>query len=621
MRDHWGRCERIRVVSFVAAGFVWGCNGEISDPGGTFPEGPHWTNDSEEGDAGVGGGDMLRPLPGTVREFECIEASSPDSAHSAPLRRLSRRQYRNTVESFVRHFYSEGPAAQIVAELERAYESMPRDGFEEHPEVDGQRLFSRSDQRVSDALVRGQLDVAQSLAGAMTADAARVEAWAGPCATDGQTEGDAECIDAIVDRIGRLTHRRPLTAAESQFYRSEVYADGDTVNWVGLKELLSVLLTQPAFVTHLEGTGELTAHEAASRLSYMFWNSMPDAELFAAAADGSLLTDSGWRAQVTRLLRDERARSSFDEFLREWFKFDRAVPLSHGGGPAFETLRGALQINDALDAAINAELSDLFAYVVRSGGSLRDFFLSDQTLTQSPELAALYGMLPSRDGSAVQVPPERRSILTRAASLLPRADISTAGPGPRTHPILRGVFLVRQILCATIQPPPANAMDNLPAIDTTQQSSREAAEIMTGSGTCASCHELLNAPGFALEAFDGLAQHRAEELLFDNDGNLVGSTPVDTSAEVFGFAEPVSGGVELSQQFFDAGYVSACFARHYVRYALGRPEEVDGADACLLHRIDEALDSDAPLSEVLSMVVLDAAFRFRGEPIDTEGGV
>ncbi len=547
------------------------------------------------------------PALGAVADFECVEGSAPTET----LRRLSRVQHRNTIESLLARFYAPDEVGAILAAAGPALDTRPTDLFADHPDEAGQRLFARSDQAFSEALVRADLRSAEAVAAEMTSSAPRIAAWAGDCAVDADASNDAACLDAIVDEVGRLTHRRPLTDAERAFFRREAYIDGDVVVTEGLAELLTVFLAQPAFVLHLEGDGELTAYEAASRLSYHFWNTMPDEPLFAAAADGSLLTEQGWGAQVDRLLQDPRAEGALRELLDEWFKLDRTRGLSSGSGPAYEALRGDLVYDSALDRAVDEEIADLFLYLVRNGGTFRDFFLSDLTLTQSPELAALYGMEPSPDGQPVTVPPERVGVLTRAAMLLSRSDLTPPGPGPRTHPILRGVFITRQILCDFIAPPPAGAVDAIEAVDQTTTSSREGTELITSGGTCRGCHEQLNAPGFALEEFDSLGRYRAEERLFDPDGVETGSVSVDTQVYLSTVRADVSGGVELGERLYESEMPSACFARHYVRFALGRPEEPLGADSCLLRDIDEAIDADRPLGEVLGMVVLNPGFRVR----------
>lgn len=553
--------------------------------------------DSAAGEEGYRPGQAPTPTE-PVRASEDFTCDTGVPPVAPPLRRLSRVQYSNTVSSVLDELVGGGARAEVMGAVDGRLAAYPRDTLGAHPE-EGQRLFARSDQSLSADLVGAHLRVAEAVAQELTRDDSRLGATVGPCATDFDGANDAACLDAFVERLGELTHRRPITDAERTFYRNEAYIDGNQVTAVGVSELITVMLSQPSFVFHMEGQPELTAYEAASRISYHFWNTMPDAELMAAAADGSLLTEEGWAAQVHRAVSDPRAESALVEMLSEWFKHDRTAPLSSGSGATFDALRGSLAIDTSLDRAAEAELTDLFLHTVRTGGTFRDFFLSDVSLARHESLGELYGVSLASDGPT-SLPPERRGILTRAGLLLARSDVSAPGPGARTHPILRGVFVQRQILCNVIPPPPPGAVDTAP-VDDAMQSSRESAVARTETGPCAGCHTVLNQPGYALEEFDSLGRWRAEERLFSDTGSEVGSVDVDATVDIEGTT--VTGGSELSAALYESELPSACFTRHYARFALGRAEDVV-TDGCMLRHVDELIDADAPLSEVLAAPLL-----------------
>ena len=292
------------------------------------------------------------------------------------------------------------------------------------------------------------------------------------------------------------------------FYRDEVYGAGDTISRVDLRDLVHVLFGQPYFLFHVEGTGELDGFELANRLSYQLWDSMPDEALYAAAESGALLTADGWDAQIARALEDDRARDAVRSFIVEWFRFDHINVASSGSGPDFAAIAGELNLDASFDAAVEDELVDLFMYTLRSGGTFEDFFLSDITTTTHPELARIYGVSPAAPGGVVTVPPERRSILTRVGTLLARAEVALPTINSITHPILRGVFIRRQIACDRLDPAPGGAMDNLPSVDRSVTGSRAATEILTSDTGCSGCHSRINPAGYALEAFDAIGQHR-----------------------------------------------------------------------------------------------------------------
>ncbi|MEM7608540.1 MAG: DUF1588 domain-containing protein, partial [Myxococcota bacterium] len=237
------------------------------------------------------------------------------------------------------------------------------------------------------------------------------------------------------------------------------------------------------------------------------------------------------------------------------------------------------------------------------------------TTTSHPVLAAVYGVDPAPEGEVVEVPPERQSILTRVALLLSRAEVALPLINSITHPILRGVFVRRQIVCDDLPAAPGGAMDNLPIVDRTVTGSREATEVLTSAAACAGCHGRINPTGYAFEAFDAIGQYRSEERLFDEDGNETLRLPIDTSARVSEASEVVNGGAAMAEVLYDSEKVGACFARHYLRFTLGRSERLD-EDGCALRAMDEAIDNNLPLREVVTEPLLGTAYRTRFEPGD-----
>lgn len=547
-------------------------------------------------------------------DFECRETGGRQSAppdaivhEEAPLRRLSREQLFAVLNSLIRHYFADAEAP-IEEALFAAHSALPLDRFVDHPE-EGQRLFTRSDQTFSDAWVRTEIALARAVAREFTKEG-RLGGLVGDCAVDADRANDAQCLDAFVRDFGLRTHRRPLDAQEFEFYRHEAYLGGARVVATEVAELVTIMLSQPRFISHVEGDGELDAYELASRLSFQFWDDMPDDDLFEAARSGRLMTPEGWTEQVNRVIADWRTARAMGRFLDEWLKFDRVVPLSAASGAGVDTLVGSMQRDQELDWAIRGELHDLFMHVLASGGTFRDFFLTDSTLTENPTLAAIYGVPPAEAGRPRAMPPERHGILSRVGMLLPRSDVSPPIPGVHTHPILRGVLIRRQILCDTIPPPPPGVTMNLPPIDRTNTSSRDYADQLTGVGYCGGCHSLLNPAGFALEEFDPFGRYRTEEKLFTSEGQISGSVGVDPRAEFHDLDQPVRGAAELADALYATERPSACFARHYVRFTLGRAED-PAADGCLLRRVDEAIDADRPLREVLAEVVASPHFRTR----------
>jgi hypothetical protein len=236
-------------------------------------------------------------------------------------------------------------------------------------------------------------------------------------------------------------------------------------------------------------------------------------------------------------------------------------------------------------------------------------FRDERSFTQNAELAALYGV-PVWDGSGE--PPsfpagERPGLLSRALFL------STGSPS--TRPIMKGVFIRKQILCDELPPPPPGANAKPPELRS-DMTTREVVEELTETpGTvCAGCHTaLINPLGFASEGFDALGRLRSEQRLFDMDGSEVDSKPVDTSTipnVVLGDDTPSSGIADLSEQIAVSGKSEACIARNFFRFTYARWEEEE-LDGCALEALRGALDAGGTIPDLLRAAVLSPEFRRR----------
>jgi chitodextrinase len=179
------------------------------------------------------------------------------------------------------------------------------------------------------------------------------EGWVGAvlifnaCQNDGLTQ--EQCIDQFITDFGKRAFRRPLTEIEHALFTSvyvdaeEEYKDVVFTHWSGLgwkarglRDVIAAISLSPQFLYRVElgdENGKLTAWELASRLSYHFWNTMPDDALFAAAEDGSLLTEEGYKTQVDRLATDSKAKRSMEEFYRDFFRVQDIADIMLQDGP------------------------------------------------------------------------------------------------------------------------------------------------------------------------------------------------------------------------------------------------------------------------------------------------
>lgn len=540
-------------------------------------------------------------------------------ASQASLLRLSKAQHARTTRDLLVHFLG-AEATPVLDAIDPVYGIIPDDAADlDVGELVG-ATFSRMSQSIGELHVRGYFDVAMTMADAIVQDEVRRTTLFGSCITEA-TDDHSACVSGFIDEFGLWTMRRPLTDEEHAFFLDEVFADGAErydANMDALRDLLVAFLVSPNFLYFIENQGtevddglyELDPYELASRLSYHFWSSMPDQELLDAAADGSLLTEAGYMAQVERVYADERTSATFEAFFYEWLELYRTGDPFGGvlsGDPQKMAFIEGYDISPSLRDHMIEEVLDMTEYYRRSG-TFDDLFTSELSFARTQDLAAIYEV-PVWDGVGPlsEFPTrERRGILGRAA-LLSAATVYT-------HPILRGVRIREDFLCDSLGTPP-DAVDGAPSEATADMTTRERTEAMTSPASCAGCHQFINGVGFPLEAFDALGRYQTDEMIIDVDGS-VSLTPVDVAAipfiESVSDSRSVSGPAELVDALLESGKLQACFARHYVRFALGlSADPANGGDPQTVEVLSQELTDGVPLGEVLKGIAFLPAFKQR----------
>lgn len=592
------------------AALATGCYTGRHDGG---PLGEAESEGSEGSESGGSGGDDA-PTPGG---FECDPSLVPEAL---PLRRLTKVQYDNTVRDLVRWALPQDADA-VIAAVTPLVAAVPDDA-REAPAGINHGGFSRLDQSVHQEHIDATYEVGRAVGTALTESPAQLSAVAGECAVNGDTGDDATCVDAFIDRFGRRAHRRPLTTEEHAFYRDVFDADGTTEGMepAAFADVIAVMMASPQLlyaIEHGEGpvddrpeTFVLAPHELASRLSYHFWQTMPDEELLTAAESGALATDEGYAEQVDRLFGDPRTRAAMSEFYREWLWLDELPPMDAlVGNPRFDAFAGEFSPGpDTHEHMVREVLAMLEHYTFDAQGSLEDVMLSERSFATTDDVAELYGVAPWTGGEPPALPPGQR------VGLLSRAALVATGTA-NTRPIMKGVFIRTAMLCQSIPPPPdnANAMPPAPAENAT---TREVVEDLTEQpgSACAGCHaNLINPLGFATESFDALGRFRTEQVLLDDAGERTGTRPVDTRSVpqiVTGDTTPSEGVSDLAQLMLESGQLETCVARQYLRFSLGRPEDT-ARDGCTLGDLSVRLSDGAPLAEVLRAIALRPEFKQR----------
>jgi hypothetical protein len=294
-------------------------------------------------------------------------------------------------------------------------------------------------------------------------------------------------------KIVERAFRRPLTPELQQFFVDRIFAETKDAE-VALKSVIILALKSPRFLYLPRETGD--AYDAAARLSYALWDSLPDAALLEAAKSGKLdpVKEAG------RMLGDPRTKAKLTGFYHRWLQLDRLHDLAKDpkSYPGF-------------DAAIVSDLRtslDLFLDDVTWGekSDWRDLMLAD-TVYMNGRLAKFYGVNLPADApfQKVKMDPKKHAGLLTHPLLM--AGFSYASV---SSPIHRGVFLARALLGRRLRAPP-DAVTPIPPELHPSLSTRERILLQTKGPDCQSCHAMINPLGFALENFDAVGRFREVE--------------------------------------------------------------------------------------------------------------
>jgi hypothetical protein len=566
------RGRRGRQTGLVAALSLCGCYaGRGAGPGSGDPDDDPGAATGDDGD-GSGGDDASDDGGTGDPAVDCAGVG----AGLAPLRRLTKVQYENTIadlfggavtpsaafpESQILHDYTNNPAANVV--------SLP------HAE---------------DLLIAAE-EVAEQVIDDVAAFV--------PC---DPAEGDA-CAEAFIDDLAPRAFRRPLRPEEREhllaIHQQVASVDGFAD---GIGTVVAVMLQSAPFLYLVEegaeeiepGVVQLSDHEIASRLSYLLWDTMPDAELLAAADAGELHEPEQIQAHVDRMLAvPERTGPALERFVREWTHYD--------GLESFDKDATAFpQFDDTLVAAFDEELSRFVQGVLWSDTPTFTQLLTSTSTEVDPTMAAFFGVDGPADGWApVSLDPERQvGLLSRPAIIARHSSAS------RTTPTFRGHLVRTQLLCMEIPPAPPDAMSQVPVYPE-GATERERTEILIDHLACGACHELMNPVGLGFEHFDAIGAWR------DLDVN---GLPVDARGEVIGGPDDVVGEFdglpELAAKLAGDDEVSACFARHFYRHSLGLSTEQ--ALACASEPVEaQFVAAGGDIHEMVGNLATSPAFRMR----------
>jgi hypothetical protein len=541
-----------------------------------------------------------RMLEFVSRDVMGVDARRPDPGHVV-LRRLNRVEYANAVRD-------------LTGSEEDLRDDLPADdtgyGFDTIGEV----------LSVSPLLLEKYVDLAarvgDRVAAAATAATAdgyparlrRLFAF-GPQPTDPAAR--PEHLRRTVRRLAERAFRRPVddetVGRLMAVSEGAIAAPGGSFE-AGIAAAVTAVLASPRFLFRVEDDAAAAAAEGAvpideyalaTRLSFFLWSTIPDDELLAAAAAGTLRADLG--SHVERMLRDPRSDAFVENFVGQWLQTRDVTALPFDLRRVLgvrDRLEGEKIFSTAVRQAMRAETEMLFAHVLRTGLPASELLVGRSTFLNEP-LAGFYGVagVVGDEMRLVTLPDHvpRGGLLTHGSVLM-----VTSNP-TRTSPVKRGLFILENLLGTPAPPappgvPPLEEAAALPQASTM----RDLMERHRREPLCASCHARMDPLGLALEAYDAIGRWRPEAATgaIDTAGRLITG---ERFADVQELAQVIAG--PRRRDFH------RCLVEKLLTYALGRG--VEYFDEPAVDMILEQVGPDGRLDRLVWGVVMSVPFQMR----------
>ncbi len=425
-----------------------------------------------------------------------------------------------------------------------------------------------------------------------------------PLADGVHTSADDACARKILSSLARNAYRRPVTERDVQPLFTLFQIGRKEAGFeVGIERALQGVLVAGEFLFRAESDPphavpglayRISDLELASRLSFFLWSSIPDAELLSLAERNQLKDPAILGKQVRRMLGDARAQSLVKNFAGQWLYLRnmRLVTPDPREFPEFD---------DNLREALQQETELLIESMLRGDCSVMDLLDSDYTFLNE-RLARHYG-IPNIYGShfrRVKLSDENRRGLLGQGSIL-----TVTSYGNRTSPVLRGKFLLSNILGSPPPPPPPNVPSLKEGGDVQGLTMRQRMEQHRANPVCASCHSRMDPLGFALENFDGVGKWRTAS----GDGGA----PIDASGALPDGAKFV-GPAELRKILLTKrDEFSHTVTEKLMTYALGRGVEYYDQPA-IRKILREAAPGNYRWSDLILGIVRSTPFQMRSTP-------
>ena len=503
------------------------------------------------------------------------------------LRRLTEQQYRNSISDV---FGGNIIVAGRFDPLER---------------IDGLLALGASSATITPAALERYEAMARSIALQVVDEENRKVLVS--CAPAASNTRDDACANTFISSVGKFLFRRPLTGSEQTLYTnlSGAGAEGLGDFYQGLGYGLTGLMVSPKFLYINEtaapapdGLHQLDGYSKASRLSFLLWNTTPDAVLLDAAAAGELDTKDGLEKQFNRMMTSSRVEHGVASFFEDMLEFERFDILEKDPViyPAF--------ILNVTEDAKEQTLRTLTQVLIEDKSDYRDIFTTRKTFI-SGDLGPIYRVpIENPEGWMPYEFPEDSPWAGIHTHLSFQALFSHPG---KSSPTLRGQAVRESLLCQKIPEPPgdvdfADFNDDANQINKT---ARQRLDVHNKEASCAGCHKLMDPIGLAMETFDGAGQLRTTE----------NGVKIDTSGELDGIT--YENAVGLGQALRQNASAPACFTNRLYAYGTGhsptRSERqwmgyLEGKFAAAGYRVPELL---------MEMVLSDAFYRVVPPSLDT----
>ncbi len=400
---------------------------------------------------------------------------------------------------------------------------------------------------------------------------------------------DQKRISERLRAFATAAFRRPLHPGELAPFESLVHEklSNGMAPLTALQLGFQAILSAPAFLFLHEGEGALDDYSLSARLSYFLWSSAPDDELIALAQQKKLSDPAMLNNQIHRMLKDAKSQRFVKNFIRVWLNYDNI-----GEMPPSPDFR--VYFRDNLGPAMVTETETFFRHVLDNNLSPREFLSADYSFLNR-ELARHYGIEDIEGDHFRRVPltgTPRGGLLGQGSFLMASAN------GVDTSPVVRGIYVLENVLGYTPPPPP----DDVPEIEPDTRGATTIRDQLVKHRempTCAQCHSKIDPPGFALENFDaigGWRTHYTRSAAIDPSGQLPNGEAFQSFVE---FRELMT---KRHAEF------TRCLTEKLLTYAIGR--ELGISDRPAIDAIvQDVQEKNKSLRDLITLVILSDPFK------------